>query len=110
MKSDSIVGFILAHTQTYSQEEKRRFIKINVLQMSSENVIETLDVFIEVIENWALSEKLSAIYLRIPSQQNNVLSHLLSREFKVLHNDLRMTLSGYGQQTDLTSINFSKWE
>ena len=110
MKCDRIVGFILAHTQTYSQEEKRRFIKINALQMSSEMTKETLDVFIEVIENWAFSEKLSAIYLRVSSQQNNVFSHLLSRQFKVLHNDLRMTLRGYGQDTDLTSINFSKWE
>ncbi len=110
MKPDRMIGFILAHTQAYSQEEERRFIKINALQMSSQMTVETLNVFIEVIENWALSEKLSAIYLRIPSQQNNVLSHLLSREFKVLHNDLRMTLNGYGQQTDSNSINFSKWE
>ncbi|MCH7754198.1 hypothetical protein IH970_03610, partial [candidate division KSB1 bacterium] len=97
-------------TQTYSQEEERRFIKINALQMSSQMIVETLNVFIEVIENWALSEKLSAIYLRIPTQQNNVLSYLLSREFKVLHNELRMTLTGYGQRADSTSINFSKWE
>jgi len=109
-KSGRIIGFILAHTQTYSQEEERRFIKINALQMSSQMIVETLNVFIEVIENWALSEKLSAIYLRIPTQQNNVLSYLLSREFKVLHNELRMTLTGYGQRADSTSINFSKWE
>jgi len=110
MKPDRMIGFILAHTQTYSQEEERRFIKLNALQMSSQMTIETLSVFIRIVENWALSEKLSAIYLRMPTQQNNVLAYLLSREFKVLHNELRMTLTGYSQRADSTSINFSKWE
>ncbi len=110
MKSGRIIGFILAHTQTYSREEKRRFIKVNALQMASEMAMETLDFFIEVIEEWALSSKLPAIYLRVPSQQSQVLSYLLSREFKVFNNDLRMTLDGHGQHADSKSINFNKWE
>lgn len=109
-ESDTVIGFILAHTERYSQEEKRRFIKVNALQMLPGRPIICLNIFLEIIRKWALREKLPGIYLRIPARYHKGFASILTKAFTVVQNDLRMTLKGFPQKDDPEFINFSKWE
>lgn len=110
VRSHRVVGFIFGHTQAYSQEEERQFIKINLLQMEPRAPVQRLDVFINKIEKWARSENLSGIYLRAPCRYHKAFGYLLTSGFRVVQNDLRLTLRGYEQYDDPDTTNFSKWE
>lgn len=109
-KDGTVVGFILGHTEPYSQEEVREYLKITALQMSSDFPISTLDAFLEEIEEWARDEYLTEIYLRVPTRYYRGYEYLAKRDFKIVHSDLRMTLDGFSQRDDPEAINFSKWE
>ncbi|MFQ5823215.1 MAG: GNAT family N-acetyltransferase [bacterium] len=109
-KDQAALGFVLAHTEPYSQEEVRQYLKINVLQMSSDLPINTLDAFLEEIEDWARTEYLTEIYLRVPTRYCRGYEYIAKRDFKIVHSDLRMTLNGFSQRDDPNAINFSKWE
>jgi len=107
---DETVGFILGHTETYSPEEERQFLKINALQMSRNLPIERLAEFLEVMEIWARSKELSTIYLRAPTRYYRGFQFLLSNHFRIVNTELRMTLKDYPQNDDPEQVNFSKWE
>ncbi|MFQ5823985.1 MAG: GNAT family N-acetyltransferase, partial [bacterium] len=89
-KDQIVLGFIIAHTEPYSQEEARQYLKINVLQMSSDLPINTLDAFLEEVENWARAEYLTEIYLRVPTRYCWGYEYIAKRDFKIVHSDLRM--------------------
>lgn len=103
-------GFFLGHTETYSSQEKRQFLKINALQLAPGEPLQSLDVVLAVIKNWALKEKLTHIYVRVPLRYYQVFTCLLEKGFKVFHTDLRLTLKNYGLQDDPGQVNLNKWE
>jgi hypothetical protein len=107
---DETVGFILGHTEIYSPEEERQFLKINALQMSRNLPIERLVEFLDVLDIWARSRELSTIYLRVPTRYYRGFQFLLSNHFRIISTELRMTLNGYPQKDDPDQVNFSKWE
>lgn len=107
---DGPVGFILGHTEPYSEEEKRDFLKINALQLAANKPLALLGILLDVIENWAREEDLSRIYLRVPTRYHKGYAFVLSEDFKIVQNELRMTLDGYGQYDEPGQVNFSKWE
>lgn len=110
MKSNVTIGFILAHTETYSTEEKRQFLKVNALQMAPEMPTETLGDFLAILENWAEKENLTGIYMRVPTRYARAFAVCLEMGFSVVRNDLRMTLRGFEQNDNCNLVNFSKWE
>jgi len=107
---DRLIGLILAHTETYSQEEHRDFLKVNALQMAPDLPIDTLAGFIYALDNWALAEHLPAIYLRVPTRYHAGFRYILSQKFRLVNSELRMTLENYSLQDDPATINFNKWE
>lgn len=109
-KDKKTLGFILAHTETYSTEEARQFLKVNVLQMSPDLSIKALDDFLELLEDWARVEFLQGIYIRVPTRYYQGYKYLISKEFKIMNIDLRMTLNRFAQRDVSKNINFSKWE
>ncbi len=109
-EADKICGFIIAHTEPYSTEENRQFLKTNVLQMSSELPVSTLDCFLQELEDWAQAEQLAGIYMRVPTRFTEGYKYILSKNFTIVNTELRMTLKGYSQKNDSGQINFSKWE
>jgi GNAT superfamily N-acetyltransferase len=107
---ERLIGFILAHTESYSQEECREYLKVNALQMAPDLPLDTLDSFIAHMEDWARAENLSSLYLRVPTRYFKGLRFLLSHGFFVINSELRMTLENYPLDDDEHSINFNKWE
>jgi hypothetical protein len=105
-----VVALMLAHSETYSTEEKRQFLKVNILQVSPEQPIEILDTCIDVLETWARQTDLVALYIRVPLRYDRAFRYLLRNSFSIAQNDLRLTLRGYGLSGDPEMINFSKWE
>ncbi len=108
--NDSLIGFILAHTEIYSEEESHEYLKVNALQMAPELELHQLELLVALMEDWACSEGLASIYLRVPLRYHDGFRFLLSHNFFAVHNELRMTLEGFPQLDDPRSINFNKWE
>ena len=109
-QSSQTVGLIIGHTETYSQEESRRFLKINVLQIAPDYGIGIMSEFMDILEDWAYLERLQAIYLRVPTRYQSAFNYLLTARFKIVRNEQRLILAGYPQRDDPANVNLSKWE
>jgi ribosomal protein S18 acetylase RimI-like enzyme len=109
-KGESILALMVAHSETYSSEEKRQFLKVNILQVCPEQPIEILDTCIGGLEALARQADLPALYIRVPLRYDRAFRYLLRNSFSIVQNDLRLTLRGYGLKDDPEMINFSKWE
>ena len=109
-QNHDIAALMIAHTETYSNDEKRQFLKVNILQISPDLPITTLDACLHILEEWARDEGLTALYVRVPTRYAEGYRYLLSKSFVIAQNDLRLTLSGYGLRDETGIINFSKWE
>ncbi|RMF68219.1 MAG: GNAT family N-acetyltransferase [Calditrichaeota bacterium] len=108
--SDRPVAFVLAHTETYSEQEERKFLKVNVLQLLPERPVSDLDLVLEALQQWAREERLPGLYLRVPTRYQAAHEFLSASGFTVVQNDLRMTLKGYPQMDSPECVNLSKWE
>ena len=109
-KNDEATAFILAHAEPYSLEERRQFLKVNILQLAANLPVTELFTVLVVLKHWATQENLSGIYLRVPLSYLPAFEYLLTRGFKLLHTDLRLTLRGYDLNDSSAAVNFSKWE
>jgi len=109
-KSDAIWGFILAHTEPYSSEEPRQFLKVNILQLAANLPVRELFDVLVVLKHWAMQENLTRVYLRVPLSYYPAFEYLLTMGFKLLHTDLRLTLNGFDLNDSSAAVNFSKWE
>ncbi len=109
MKKQLPLALVIAHTETYSSEEKRQFLKITALQMAPDCPMNLLDEVLGYLEHWALQEKLFRLYIRIPARYFKALKYFLSKNFKVINTDLRMTLRGFPQRDSKKFINLNKW-
>lgn len=105
-----LVGFVLAHTETYSQGERREFLKVNALQMLPDVGLESLADLISQLDDWARAENLLATYIRVPTRYHAGFQTILSQNFRLVNSELRMTLEDYPQRDDPAMINFNKWE
>ena len=105
-----ILAFVLAHTATYSTEEQRQFLKVNILQILREQPITTLDTILYHLDQWAREEKLKMLYLRAPVLRNDTIRCFLARGFKIVQNDLRLVLQGAEARDSRGWLNLSKWE
>lgn len=109
-KSGDMFAFLMAHTETYSQEEKRFFLKVNTLQLKGQLSKRTFEIVSDVIEFCASSINLPGVYVRFCTRFSHALHYFLEDGYRIVKNDLRMTLKGYPQQDNLNCINLSKWE
>lgn len=105
-----LIGFCFAHTETYSEEENREYLKVNALQMAASEPLSSLRLFIRCMEDWARAENLTSIYLRVPTRYHRGFEFLLQENFFAVNSDLRMTLDGFPLRDDPQKINFNKWE
>ncbi len=103
-------AFIIAHTATYTEQEKREFLKMNVVQTAMGAPVSLLGKILTAVEDWALREALPSLYLRIPLNCKSGFDWFLSRGFQVIRSDIRMTLDGYGLANGSDHFNFSKWQ
>lgn len=104
------MAFVFAHTENYSVEEERRFLKVNVLQIVPGREPDMLPIVLAGIVNWAGAEKLPRLYLRIPTRYHKAYAFALREGFKIVRNELRMTLDGFCQKDSTEHVNSSKWE
>ena len=109
-KSGKAFAFLITHSETYSQEEKRFFLKVNALQLSEQLNQRTFEIVSDIIEFCASSINLPGVYVRFCTRFNYALHYFLEGGYRIVKNDLRMTLKGYPQRDNLNCINLSKWE
>jgi len=110
LDNGQIIALMIAHTETYSAEEKRQFLKVNILQISPGLPIQIIDSCIDILERWAREEDLRALYVRVPTRYTGAFRYLLQNSFQIAQNDLRLTLKGFELLDKSDMINFSKWE
>lgn len=109
-RNQRTLGFVLAHTESYSSEEQRQFLKVNALQLHFGWSVDLLNDVLGVLEGWANREGLRHLYIRIPTRYYRAFRHFVSMNFTIVSIDLRMTLLGYEQTDSPEAINLSKWE
>lgn len=109
-KSGEAFAFLITHSETYSQEEKRFFFKVNALQLKGQLNKRTFEMVSDVIEFCASSINLPGVYVRFCTRFNHALHYFLEGGYRIVKNDLRLTLKGYPQRDNLNCINLSKWE
>lgn len=110
LKDETVMAFVFAHTENYSVEEERRFLKVNVLQIVPGREPDMLPIVLAGIVNWAGAEKLPRLYLRMPTRYHKAYAFALREGFKIVRNELRMTLDGFCQTDSTEHVNSSKWE
>lgn len=102
-----LIGGALGHSETYSAEEPRRFLKINALLLDETMALRPM---LRLLFAWATREGLPMISIRTPTRYYLAYSELLRCGFTVFHSDLRMTLQGYHEVALPESFYLSKWE
>jgi GNAT superfamily N-acetyltransferase len=110
VKNDAVCGFVIAHTETYTVEEKKQFLKVNVLQIAPHLPMNNIEALLTELEQWALKAGLHAIYLRVPTRYSEAYEYVLKKNYLIVQNDIRLTLRGFEQRDKPSSVNFSKWE
>ncbi|MFQ5707906.1 MAG: GNAT family N-acetyltransferase [bacterium] len=110
LRKQETVAFVLAHTEPYSTEEARKFLKVIALQVAPNRALEKLGVTLNWLEVWARNQSLSNLYVRVPTHYLAVFDYLLAHDFKIFNIDLRMTLRGFPQDDDPNQVNLSKWQ
>ncbi len=109
-RSKRVLGFALVHTETYTAEERRHFLKVNALQLAAQSGPAALRLVLGKLEAFATVEELAAIYIRVPLRYQNAYRQILAMGYQVVQNELRMTLNGYQQDDNPENVNLSKWE
>ena len=102
-----LIGFAVAHTETYSKEEPRAFLKVTALLLEEKKYFSGV---LSILHVWAKREGLSSIVVRAPARYHFAFSELLRCGFRVVHADLRMTLSGHHEVASPDFFYLSKWE
>ncbi len=111
LQNGRIAALVIAHTKAYSEQEKQKFLKVNVLQAAAPAATGSgLDLLLNALATWAGEEEVAYIYMRAPLRCEQGLAPLLARGFRIGHNDVRMTLSGYGLNPSPAPLDFSKWQ
>jgi GNAT superfamily N-acetyltransferase len=102
-----LVGCAVAHSETYSAEEPRMFLKVTALLLEDEKDFKPVLSFLHA---WALREELGSLVLRVPTRYHCAYSAALGCGFRVVHADLRMTLDGSHEVASPDSFYLTKWE
>lgn len=102
-----LIGCAVAHSETYSAEEPRRFLKVNALLLDETMALMPM---LQLLFAWATREGLNSISVRTPTRYYLAFAELLRCGFRVFHSDLRMTLQGYHEIALPESFYLSKWE
>lgn len=110
LRNEKPVAFVVAHTQPYSSEERRFFLKTSVLHVTPDDGWQVFQSLLIALEKWAANADLGALYIRAWTRHRSAFAWLLSQGFKAVNNEMRMTLLGYGVPENFGDINFSKWE
>ena len=102
-----VIGCAVAHSETYSIEEPRRFLKVNALLLDETMALEPM---LQMLFAWAKREALETITIRTPARYHLAFAELLRYGFRIFHADVRMTLQGYHEVALPESFYLSKWE
>lgn len=104
------LGYLMAHTEPYTSEEARQFLKIYALLVHPDSGLPGLERLLAVAERWARQEALRYLTLRAQVWYREAFEHLLSEGFRIIQNDMRLTLRGFGQRPSGREIHFSRWQ
>ncbi len=102
-----LVGCALAHSETYTKEEPRRFLKVNALLLDETLALRPM---LQWLFAWAAREGLGTLAVRTPTRYFLAFAELLRSGFRIFHADIRLTLQGYHEIALPESFYLSKWE
>jgi len=106
-ESRAVVGCALAHTETYSTEEPRRYLKVNAVLLEA---MLPLRPMLSQLHAWASREGLDSITVRTPTRYYLAYAELLRCGFRIFHADVRLTLQGYHEIALPEAFYLCKWE
>jgi len=107
--NEEVIAFALAHTESYAEDERRQFLKINLMQADPDIGLTILPTILKHCSLWAESLSLPYLYIRVPAECAVAFEKLLRYGFKVLRNDIRMCLKGFSLKPGRPELDFSKW-
>ncbi len=99
----------LAHTETYSEDETARYLKVIALLVEPKHA-DLPGQIVQLLCNWASQKHLDTVSIRTPTRYASAYHALLGLGFRVFHAELRMTLKGYHERAHPRAFNLSKWE
>lgn len=104
-----LLACALAHTETYSDDEAARYLKVVALLIDRKSA-ELPGQVVQLLCNWASHKHLDTVSIRTPSRYGRAFHALLRLGFRVFHAELRMTLKGFHERAHPREFNLSKWE
>ncbi len=104
-----LLACALAHTETYSEDENARYLKVIALLIEPKRA-ELPGQIVQLLCNWANQKHLDTVSIRTPSRYTRAYHALLGLGFRVFHAELRMTLKGFHERAHPREFNLSKWE
>jgi hypothetical protein len=102
-----LIGCVVAHSETYSGEEPRQFLKVTALLLQDHKDFTPMLSFLHA---WAVREGLGSLVLRAPTRYFRACRKLLEYGFRIMHADLRMTFDGHHEVASPDSFYLTKWE
>jgi ribosomal protein S18 acetylase RimI-like enzyme len=99
----------LAHTETYSEDEAARYLKVIALLIEPKRH-ELPGQVVQLLCNWASQKHLDTVSIRTPTRYARAYHTLLGLGFRVFHAEFRMTLKGFHERAHPRAFNLSKWE
>ncbi|NUO78515.1 GNAT family N-acetyltransferase [candidate division KSB1 bacterium] len=104
-----MVACALAHTETYSEDEAARYLKVITLLIEPKRA-ELPGQVVQLLCNWASHKHLDTVSVRTPTRYARAYHALLGLGFRVFHAELRMTLKGFHERAHPREFYLSKWE
>ncbi len=104
-----MVACALAHTETYSEDEAARYLKVVTLLIEPKRT-ELPGQVVQLLCNWASHKHLDTVSIRTPTRYARAYHALLGLGFRVFHAELRMTLKGFHERAHPREFYLSKWE
>ncbi len=108
-EGNRMIACALAHSETYSEDENARYLKVIALLIEPKRA-ELPGQVIQLLCNWAGQKHLDTVSVRTPTRYARAYHALLGLGFRVFHAELRMTLKGYHERAHPREFYLSKWE
>lgn len=108
-EKNRVIACALAHTETYSEDETPRYLKVVTMLIEPKRA-ELPGQVVQLLCNWASQKNLDTVSIRTPTRYARAYHALLKLGFRVFHAELRMTLRGYHERAHPREFYLSKWE
>lgn len=104
------VGFVIVHSKPYSTAEDSVILRVNTLFLNNNTDGNLLNAAIFHCEEFARMHSLSNLCIRVPANNWQTMQWLVSRNYKIIHSDLRLTLEKYDEIINPNVVHLSRWE